>query len=282
MATLPLPLGKGQVCLAELEWLRGYTAGVAEVTDSGSEGFRPDGHARRERILGLVKRLVVIALALVLVAWLIWTQFVPTYRPGLRSGESYGLDVSHHQGAIDWSQVASDNIEFAYLKATEGGDHVDRRFDANAKQAATAGLRIGAYHFFTFCRSGADQAANFLRVVKPDPEWLPPAVDVEYAGNCSKRPPEAELIRELTVFVDSVSAAWGRPVLAYVLPEVEDRYPALADLTNPAWQRHLFRRPGDDDWLVWQLSGFARVDGVRGPVDLNVGKLNSLAGTSNQ
>ena len=202
-----------------------------------------------------------------------WSFAVPRYRPGLRDGESYGIDVSHHQKAIDWPKVASDRISFAYIKATEGGDHVDDRFKRYAADAEAAGLKVGAYHFFTFCRPGAEQAANFLKTAPPIPSWLPPAVDVEFGGNCSARPAEAELLRELTKFIELVSTAWHQPVIVYALHDVVDRYPKLAELDAPVWQRHLFTRPGNDEWSIWQISGFARVEGIDGAVDLNIGKL---------
>lgn len=74
----------------------------------------------------------------------------PDHRPALRVGERYGVDVSNHQGVIEWERVSADGISFAYIKATEGGDHVDAQFYANWRAAATAGLDRGAYHFFTF------------------------------------------------------------------------------------------------------------------------------------
>ena len=47
-----------------------------------------------------------------------WSWGVPRYRPGLHDGEVYGLDVSHDQGDVDWKSVASDDVDFVYLKAT--------------------------------------------------------------------------------------------------------------------------------------------------------------------
>src|SRR5438128_304537 len=60
-----------------------------------------------------------------------------------------GIDVSHHQGAIDWAVLPAQGVDFAYIKATEGGDHVDRLFARNWQAAADAGMKRGAYHFFT-------------------------------------------------------------------------------------------------------------------------------------
>lgn len=218
---------------------------------------------------------VAVAAALLIVA-LAWFLGLPHYRPGLRRGESYGVDVSHHQGTINWAAVEADNITFAYLKASEGGDHVDRQFSENSKAAKAAGLQIGAYHFFTFCRSGRDQAANFLAVAPPTSGWLSPAVDVEFGGNCAKRPTEQELVGELTAFTDTVERSWKRPLIVYVLHDLVARYPALGRLNAGVWQRHLFTRPNNNRWAIWQVSGWANVHGIRGKADLNVGKLSSL------
>ncbi len=231
---------------------------------------------KRWGIKRLIKYAIVSLTMLALASALGWTKAVPRYRPGLRAGESYGLDVSHHQGVVDRKSVASNNIAFVYLKATEGGDHVDRNFSSNVIAVKNTNLRIGAYHFFTFCRSGLEQAANFLKVAPPKEEWLLPTVDVEFGGNCKTLPTEDKLVSELAIFINTVKAAWNRPVVIYVLYDVVNRYPRLGHLDAPIWQRHLFTRPTNNDWTIWQMSGFAHVDGVKGPVDLNIGKLALL------
>ena len=95
---------------------------------------------RRRIVLGAAGLLVSGA-----AAW--WFWWVPSWRPPLEDGERYGIDVSAHQRAIDWQAVAADGIEFAYVKATEGGDFTDRRFADNWAAADAAGLDRGAYHF---------------------------------------------------------------------------------------------------------------------------------------
>ena len=158
------------------------------------------------------------------VAWLVlWFVWMPSYRPSLREGESYGVDVSHHQGVVAWERVAKDNISFAYIKATEGGDHVDTQFAANWSGAKSAGLRRSAYHFFTFCRPGLEQARNFLKIVPSDAE-LPPVVDVEFGGNCSKRPSRADFVRELKAFVSTVEAERGDKVVIYSIDSAGMKY----------------------------------------------------------
>src|SRR5262245_14980189 len=98
-----------------------------------------------------------------------------------------GVDVSAHQGRIDWDSLARAGVRFAYIKASEGASFVDPRFSANWRDAARAGVRRGAYHRFTLCRSPAAQAANFMRIVPRAGDAMPPAVDVENFQDCASR-----------------------------------------------------------------------------------------------
>ncbi|MBN8214710.1 MAG: glycoside hydrolase family 25 protein [Xanthomonadales bacterium] len=210
--------------------------------------------------------LVVFGAIVALAAW--W--WFREYRPDRDRYPIRGIDVSHHQGSIDWSKVAGDDVAFAYLKATEGGDHRDRAFARNWREARDAGIAVGAYHFFTFCRPGADQAANFLAVVPVAADALPPAVDLEFGGNCGRTPDGATMRRELDAFLAPVERAHGKPALLYVTPEFLDAYrkqlPARA-----LWRRSILRKPdGAASWHVWQYHNRGIVDGIAGPVDLNV------------
>jgi lysozyme len=212
---------------------------------------------------------VVLAAASAAAAWG-WFFWLPSFRPDLREGERYGIDVSHHQGTIDWGRVSQDDISFAYVKATEGADLVDGRFLDNWRDAGAAGLDRGAYHYFTLCSDGEEQAQNFLRVVPDDPEALPPAVDLELAGNCGGRPDRSVVERELETFLALVEDATGRAAVLYVGDDFEERYPVRATIGRPLWHPRFLRRPDVEGWVLWQVSGFAEVDGVTGRVDLDV------------
>jgi lysozyme len=179
-----------------------------------------------------------------------------------------GVDVSAHQGRIDWRKVRGDGIAFTYVKATEGGDFVDKAFGSNWAGAHDAGLATGAYHFFTLCTPGRAQAEHFLDTVPPDTGTLPPAVDLELKGNCSRRPESAAVHREVVEFLDAVEARTGRRTVLYVGHEFEDRYPTER-LGRPLWLRRFLRRPSQR-WAVWQVQGFAHVKGIPGRVDLDV------------
>jgi lysozyme len=216
--------------------------------------------------------MVVLALLLALLcaAAALWYMVLPEWRPGLKAGESYGIDVASHQGDIDWGAVRADGIGFSYIKATEGGDFRDERFEQNLRGASDAGLRVGAYHFFTLCTEGSAQAANFLEVAPASPHLLTPAVDLELAGNCSARPPEEEVREELGAFLRRVESAWGSPALLYIGDDFANAYPGADDGDRPTWVRRFLLRPDGDRWRVWQLHGYAHVDGITGKVDLDV------------
>ena len=180
-----------------------------------------------------------------------------------------GVDVSRHQGDIDWHALARTDIRFVYVKASEGGDYVDPMFAAHWKGAGAAGLKRGAYHYFTLCRSGALQAAQFIGVAPRDAE-LPPAVDLEHKGPCREGPPIADPAHELDVYLDAVEHATGRRPIIYTTREFHDAH--LAALKGERfWVRSLFRWPQyrRTDWVLWQHHNKGMRAGISGAVDID-------------
>lgn len=223
--------------------------------------------------------LLAVVVVLVLVAGVSAYLWVPHHRPHLREGEVHGVDVSNHQGRVDWAAVAADGISFAYVKASEGGDFTDDRFAENWAGAERAGLQRGAYHFFTLCRPGDEQAEHFLRTAPPQAGALPPAVDLELVGNCAARPDREAVFAELDVFLAAVEQAWGRPAVLYVGEDWEGAYPVLDRSERPRWLVSFVGRP-DVRWTVWQYAWWGRVDGVDGRVDLDVARVGELGAES--
>lgn len=203
--------------------------------------------------------------------------YAPHWHPSDSEYPLQGIDISHHQDVIDWAKVAATGeVDFAYIKATEGGNHVDRLFKTNWDAAAKAGIPRGAYHFFTLCRSGKEQAANFIATVPTDPTALPPVVDLEYMGNCSIRPKITDLHKELTDYLSLVEAHSGKPALLYLTQEFDDTYQVSARVNRPLWLRSIVTKPafGARPWTIWQVSQFRHVDGIEGRVDWNVANPN--------
>ena len=110
-----------------------------------------------------------------------------------------------------------------------------------------------------------------MRTVPPEEAALPPAVDLELAGNCSARPSREAIDAELDAFLRRVEQAWGRPAVLYIGEDWEDVYPQLERSDRAAWLVSFLGRP-DHDWSIWQLHGFAHVAGVDGRVDLDVAR----------
>ena len=181
-----------------------------------------------------------------------------------------GIDVSHHQGVIDWKAVKDADYTFAYLKASEGADFRDTRFLQNWTEANAAGLVTGAYHYFTFCAPGAAQADHFLAVVSSHTHVLPLGVDVEFTGNCKAWDSVPAIQSELGAFVKRVEAARGEKLLVYTAREQFDELIPGSLYEHAMWIRSLWGEPLSMPWLFWQYSDSGEVPGIRGPVDLDV------------
>ncbi len=205
------------------------------------------------------------------VAVLVVVGVIHWNRPGIDRFPVRGVDVSHHQGEIDWSRVGAADVHFAFIKATEGGDHLDTRFEENWREAGNAGVARGAYHFFTFCTPGDVQAEHYLDVVPPALDVLPPAVDVEFAGNCKSWASIDDIRRELGVLLGRLEAACGRSPVLYITSESEKRVISGHFDEYPVWIRSVFFRPGREPaWSFWQYTDEGEVPGIETPVDLNV------------
>lgn len=216
-----------------------------------------------------------ICILIAIVYWLFDHGFLRLNYPSHERFPIQGIDVSHHQGEINWKKLKSQKIQFAFIKATEGGDHVDRKFFENWSASKAAGIIRGAYHFFTFCKSGIEQAQNFLRVVPYEQDALPIVIDLEFGGNCSREMSEVDLAKEVTDFVHEAQITFSSQPIFYVTSEFFDRYlKDHAQLFPPhtLWLRNIFLEPQQsacERWTIWQFANRGRLDGITGPVDLN-------------
>lgn len=136
----------------------------------------------------------------------------------------YGIDVSSHQGAMNWQNIAAAGNSFVYVKATEGTTYVNPYFDGQYNGAKDAGLYAGAY---VFARPDGDpvrQADHFYRHAQylRDGRTLPLMLDLEgpYGslkdkyGLCWGRG-DSSMVRWIKSFVDRVERKSGSPMLIY-------------------------------------------------------------------
>lgn len=183
-----------------------------------------------------------------------------------------GIDVSHHNGTVDWQALKAAGVRFTYIKASEGGDHTDSAFEQNWKYAAEAGITRGAYHFFTFCRPGIDQARNFISKVPVVPDSLPPAIDFQPGGNCSDPPDKEDVRRELRTFIAELMRVYGKRPVLYTEYDSYRKYLTPGFEEYPVWIQDLFFEPNLVEgvpWTFWQYSIRGRRDGVSSYVHLS-------------
>ncbi|WP_091910262.1 GH25 family lysozyme [Mesorhizobium sp. YR577] len=188
----------------------------------------------------------------------------------------HGVDVSRWQGEIDWQRLRSQGANFAYIKATDGGDHLDPMFRKNWRGAQEAGLRRGAYHFFYWCRTAGEQADWFIRNVPKVEGALPPVIDVEYNGEskCQRRLSRAKVLEKMQVFMDKLERHYGQRPIIYTAPDFYRDNLRGEFQDYPFWLRAVAQHPSKvypgRKWVFWQYSGSGLSHGVAGKIDLNV------------
>ncbi len=195
-----------------------------------------------------------------------------------------GIDVSQWQGDIDWNQVRQAGIDFAYIKATEGGDHLDPKFLQNWYGAKRAGIPRGAYHFVYWCRPAHEQALWFMLNVPNDPDALPPVLDVEWNGHsktCPHKISKAKALEKIRIILRAMEIHTGMRPVIYTDPGF---YPDVlhGELdVYPFWLRSTAAEPHTvypgRKWSFWQFTTTGTVPGIRGNVDRNAFNGNKAA-----
>ena len=182
-----------------------------------------------------------------------------------------GIDVSKHNGEIDFKRVRDDDYQFVFIKASEGKTYQDDAFDRNYNAARKAGLKVGAYHFFRKNRTGREQAENLLSTVKGKTLDLPLVIDLEDDwGNGATISRKTAIERVLDMI--SILKDKGYQVMIYTNFDGYEKYYKdmlmdcdlwLCSFTSPDLLPHLSH-------CIQQFSHEGSVDGVKGKVDLNV------------
>lgn len=225
------------------------------------------------------------AVAVVLYVWLFYSFFVSptgfrwralysdaTYPEGY---EIHGIDISHHQGAIDWDQLRYARVDgcpirFVMIKSTEGASHKDERFDENFREALAHGFVRGAYHFWSNRSSAREQARYFIDNVNLQDGDLPPVLDVEQKpSGMSVDDFQLELLTWLHIVEDRYHV---KPII-YTHNKFKETYlsaPVFDDY--PYWMAHYYvdRVEYQGEWRFWQHTDAGRLPGITGYVDLDI------------
>lgn len=182
--------------------------------------------------------------------------------------DSFGIDISHHNGKINWKQVP--DVEFVYIKATEGATYVDPMYQQNIKGARAKKLRVGAYHYFRTTNSVQKQFENYKKHVKKSDIDLIPMVDVEECKKWSTVQFQDSLMR----FIQLVKSYYGKAPMLYSVNTFYNRYCA------PRYNKYylMIGRYGSEEpfikgrgtYTIWQKSQTGKLAGIPKNVDIDI------------
>ena len=200
-------------------------------------------------------------------------------------GPSYvGVDVSSHQGEIDWARVAAAGVDFAMIRAgyrgyTQGGIHQDEYFTANIQGALAAGLEVGVY-FFSQAVSEAEAREEARQVLAwiahYDVTW-PVVFDWErqdYSNSRTRATDGATQTACAVAFCQSVEQAGYLPMVYFSPSKAYDELDLAALLDWPFWLAHYTPDQSATSFryhfAMWQYTSTGTVDGIAGDVDLDL------------
>ena len=187
-----------------------------------------------------------------------------------------GIDLSAHNGDVEFDKVAEAGVSFVFLKASEGTTFRDPKFKENYEAARKAGIRTGAYHFFRFDGDGYDQGRNFLDAVDSLDLDLPLAIDIEEWGN----PENCSTDKVVDSIRGMIFALEGcrHKVILYTNKRGYERFVRGRLDEMPVWVCSFTNPPiTTDNWTLWQHSHESHIDGIKGKVDLNTFNGDSLS-----
>ncbi|MCA1602466.1 MAG: lysozyme [Acidobacteria bacterium] len=207
--------------------------------------------------------------------------------------QALGIDVSNHNGPVNFKAVKKDGRNFAFILATDGASFTSELFDSQYRGAGKAGLFRGAYHFARPDSSATRQANHFLKKIdyRNDGKSLPPALDLEANPNgptCYGLT-HKQMKAWIKDFLGKVKETTKRDAIIYTSPAFwqECTGNSKAFKKNPLWIAQWgVSKPdkigGWPDYTFWQYSDSGDVDGVNGKVDTDrfnggVAKLRKLA-----
>ena len=180
----------------------------------------------------------------------------------------HGIDLSHYQGEVFWETVGNNTkMAYVYLKATEGGDRIDPRYERNIDLAHRYGLKVGSYHFFRPKTPLAQQLRNFKTQCLPGEQDLIPMLDVETTAGL----PEQAFCDSLFKFLHLMEQAYHQKPLIYTGRNFYNQYlVGLVDDYRIMIALYTDEEPvlfDERDVTMWQYTGKGRIVGVNGYVD---------------
>ena len=229
------------------------------------------------------KKILITVLIITLILFVIFLLMVNGYIiPTKIEAEKFevkGVDVSEYQGEVDWDKIKEQNIDFAFIKATEGSKGKDDSFDKNYEKLKNMDMLLGLYHFFSFESLGEEQADNYIKVVgniENDENLMLPIIDIEYYSYYKKAKPNKEWVtKELQKMLDKLEKTYRVKPIIYTTMEFYQEYIEGEFLEYDIWIRNILTKPDleNREWKFWQYTGRGKLEGYNGEekyIDLNV------------
>lgn len=193
---------------------------------------------------------------------------------------STGIDVSDHNGEINWASVKADGIDFAMLRvgyrgAQEGVLHEDAQFEENISQAKQNDLKVGVYFFSSAIHTEEiDEEVQFvLKKVASYSIDLPIVFDMEefdQGGRIDNLSVEKKTNLALR-FCKKIKEAGYRSMIYGNMTWLYENYDFNKISTYPIWlASYTTTCPMDDHFDMWQYTNAGQVDGIEGDVDINI------------
>lgn len=187
----------------------------------------------------------------------------------------HGLDVSRHQGEINWEKLSKTKdfevpLDFIFIKATEGGDFRDENFNKNFREAKKAGFIRGVYHYYIPLTSAKKQAKFFIENVKLQSGDLPPVLDIEVKH---KQMAKEALQDSLKIWMELIENHYKVKPILYASYKFKSKHLSHFDFEKyPYWIAHYYvdKVKYQGEWKFWQHTDVGIVPGVKELVDLNV------------
>lgn len=195
---------------------------------------------------------------------------MPMLSARVSSEQLHGIDVSHYQGRINWDEVAKDpNVNYVYLKATEGVNTTDDTYHYNFRECKRVGLKVGSYLFFRPRLSAKAQFQHFMSMVDTKSQDLLPVIDAEVIKGVSVRAFQTRLLELCQLF----EKEYGKKPIIYTGRNFYNKY--IHGNTRLSTYKYFiasytFEEPqlnGDKEYVMWQYTATGSVKGIRGDVD---------------
>jgi len=192
-----------------------------------------------------------------------------------------GIDISEHQGEIDWQQVKDAGIEFAFIRVgcrTYGGGEIvfDERFAENLAKADEVGIKTGVYFFSQALTpdEAIEEADAVIDAISPYNITYPVVFDWEIIYDDSARTDKIsvnDLADCCVSFCERVESAGYKPMI------YQNKGTAMCKLDLPKLTKYDFwlAEYGDKptyyyEYKIWQYASDGKVPGIEGDVDLNI------------